>query len=248
MEYVEEYRPEHVGPFNAGTYEAGPGYALNGLNGARVTREQAHQQELAMKSLAAGTATLDSFLVRTYEGFISQNFFTFSEGQTWSSHAEWYRGGQAYPSWMALSLFNREALGDMLKTETQSVPSVDLAGFKRRQAVEDAPLTAVYATRNGSRYNVFVLSRKVDGYPKEGDDGYTPVTLELPFDQVKSITLHKMAGDPAAENFTEKQVEIETVEVPADEFAQQFELNAARGADDRGLAPAATLLYVFETE
>jgi hypothetical protein len=246
-EYVETYRDDHVGPFHAGTYEAGPGYALNGLNNARVTREQAHQQELAMKSLAAGTATLDSFLIRAYEGFTSQNFFTFSEGQTWSSHAEWYRGGQAYPSWMGLALFNREALGDMLKTETVSVPSIDLAGFRRRQSVEDAPLAAVYATRNGTRYSVFVISRKVDGYPVEGDDGYIPVTLNLPFDEVNSITLHKMTGDVAAQNFTDRQVEIETVDVPAGEFARKFELKRATGADDRGLPPASTFLYVFET-
>ena len=35
-------------------------------------------------------------------------------------------------------------------------------------------------------------------------------------------------------------------EVPADQFASRFVLDASRGADDRGLPPAATYLYVFE--
>ena len=229
-----------------GTYEAGPGYALNGLNNARVTPEQARQQELVMKSLTAGTATLDSFLCRAYRGFRSQNFFTFSRGRTWSSHAEWYNGGQAYPCWKVLEMFNHHATGDVLRTETVQVPSIDLQKFRRRQAVEDAPLAAVYATRSGDRFSVFVLSRKVPGYPVEGDDGYTPVTVNLPFRKAESITLHRMAGDPRAENIHGEEVKIETVEIPTSEFSSAFKLTEARGADDRGLPPAATLLYVFE--
>ncbi|MFO8006137.1 MAG: hypothetical protein R6V05_00210 [Candidatus Brocadiia bacterium] len=229
-----------------GTYEAGPGYALNGLNNARVTKEQARQQELVMKSLTAGTATLDSFLARAYRTFRTQNFFTFSRGPTWSSHAEWYRGGQAYPCWVVLELFNQHATGDMLRTETVSCPSMDLRGFRRRKAVEDAPLAAVYATREGDRVGLFIVSRKIPDYPVTGDDGYTPVTVELPFSEVESITLYRMAGDARANNFHERQVEVETEAIPVTEFSAQFRLNEAPGAEDRGLPPAATFLYVFE--
>ncbi len=240
---LNEGRPTRL---RLGTYEAGPGYALNGLNNARVTPEQARQQELVMKSLAAGTASLDSFLSRSYRGFRSQNFFTFSRGRTWSSHAEWYNGGQAYPCWKVLEMFNHHATGDVLRTETVRVPTIDLQKFRRRRAVEDAPLAAVYAMRSGDRVSVFVLSRKIPGYPVEGDDGYTPVTVDLPFQRAQSITLHRMVGDPRAENIHAEEVEFETVHIPASEFSSTFALNAARGADDRGLVPAATLLYVFE--
>lgn len=246
-EEIKVINAEREKPITLGVYEAGPGYAMNGLNNARVTREQAYQQELVMKSLAAGTATLDSFLARAYRGFLIQNFFTFSEGERWSSHAEWYHGGQAYPSWMMLALFNREATGDMLRTETQEVPVVTLPKFRRRQAVEDAPLAAVYATRKGSRYSVFVISRKIPNYPVRGDDGYTPVTIDLPFDKVRGITLHRMVGDPRAQNFNAHEVKLETVQVPVSQFARSFRLNGARGAHDLGLPPASTLLYVFET-
>lgn len=233
-------------PLDLGVYEAGPGYALDGLNKAKVTPEQAQEQELVMKSLAAGTATLDSFLTRACYGFVSQNFFTFNEGQRWSSHAKWYRGGQAYPSWMTLALFNREALGDLLRTETLKAPTVDLPAFRRREATTDAPLAAVYATRKGDRVAVVVVSRKIAGYPKAGDDGFTPTTLELPFQRAARITLHRMVGDPTAQNYDGENVRIERIDLPADRFAPRFVLDADRGADARGLPPAATLLYVFE--
>jgi len=229
-----------------GTYEAGPGYALNGLNSARVTREQARQQELVMKSLAAGTATLDSFLARCYYDFDLQNFFTFGEGTHWKSHAKWYRGGQAYPSFFLLGLFNREATGDMLRTETLSVPTVDTAKFRRREAVQGGPLAAAYATRRGDRVCVFVLSRKIAGYPVADDDGYTKVSLELPFTRARSIVLHKMQGDPTACNLEAEQVRIETVTIPASRFRRPFVIDADRGGHAEGLPPAATYLYVFE--
>lgn len=241
-----ELRDKGLNKLQLGTYEAGPGYVMNGLNNARVTEEQAFAQEKIMKGLAAGTATLDSFLARTYRGFTLQNFFTFDRGNQWRSHAKWYHGGQAYPSWKLLTLFNTEGTGDMLRTETLSVPSVDLKSFARRQTVKDAPLAAVYATRKASRYNLFVISRKMPDYPVRGDDGYTPVTVELPFDEAKSITLYRMTGAPDANNLLSDQVNIEKLGIPSSNFGRHFRLNAETGADKRGLPPASTFLYVFE--
>ncbi len=204
----------------------------------RVTDEQFRAQEQVMKSLAAGTATLDAFLARAYRGFELQNFFTFGRGHLWTSHAKWYLGGQAYPSWKVLALFNREAPGDMLRTETLSVPTADLKVFERRQAVKDAPLAAVYATRAPGRLNLFVLSRKVEGF--------TPVTVELPFERAGSITLYRMSGAPEANNLMADNVRIEQLEIPASQFSRRFSVDASSGADPRGLPPAATFLYVFE--
>jgi hypothetical protein len=161
-----------------------------------------------------------------------------SSGHLWTSHAKWYLGGQAYPSWKALALFNREAPGDMLRTETLSVPTTDLKLFERRQAVKDAPLAAVYATRAPGRLNLFVLSRKVEGF--------TPVTVELPFERAGSITLYRMSGAPEANNVMADNVKIEQLEIPAAQFNRRFSVDASSGADQRGLPPAATFLYVFE--
>lgn len=229
-----------------GTYEGGPGYVMNGLNNARITKEQALAQEQVMKSLAAGTATLDSFLALAYRGFAVQNFCAVGSGDRWKSHAKWYHGGQAYPSWKLLALFNKEATGDMLRTETLSVPSADLGAFSRRRTVSDAPLSAIYATRKGNRYNLFVLSRKVPGYPVKGDDGYTPVTVELPFSKARSITLYRMTGAPDANNLTGDNVRIETLAIPRSSLGRRFSVNAETGADQRGLPPASTFLYVFD--
>lgn len=228
-----------------GTYEAGPGYALNGLNNQSVSKEQEREQEQVMKSLAAGTATLDSFLARAYRGFKLQNFFTFDRGSHWKSHAKWYHGGQAYPSWQLLALFNNHGTGDMLKVETLSVPTMDMQSSGRRPPVADAPLAAVYATRRKDRYNVFVISRKVPGFHVAGDDGYTPVGIELPFESAKRVTLYRMAGDPMANNLLADEVKIEKIELPGN-FGRRLILDERTGADRRGLPPASTYLYVFE--
>ena len=229
--------------FKVGTYEAGPGYALPNT----ITREQEEAESQVMKSLAAGTGTLDCFLDGAQQGFGLQNFFTFSRGRYyWSSHADMRRGGQAYPSWLALTMYNKYGQGDFLVTQPASLPTDRLEGTKTRRTIEAAPMTGVYATRDGDRYGVFVLSRKLDNFPYTGDDGFTPVTLRLPFKSVKAITLYKMAGDPRATNLDAENVKVQRQAIPVKEFSPTFTLNAARGADDRGLPPAATFLYVFE--
>jgi hypothetical protein len=211
-----------------------------------VSETQHRAQEQVMKSLAAGTATLDAFLARAYLGFELQNFFTFGRGELWTSHAKWYSGGQAYPSWEALALFNGEATGRMLRTETISVPSVALPAVERRRAVQKAPLAAVYATQMGDRLSVVVLSRKVAAFPVAGDDGFTPVALELPLERAKSVTLYRLGGAAEANNVKAQDVKVARVALPAALARRRFELNAASGADERGLPPAATYLYVFD--
>lgn len=229
-----------------GTYEAGPGYNMNGLNNARMTPQQVEAESQVMKSLAAGTATLDSFLARSAAGFALQNFFTFSRGRNyWTSHARLENGGQAYPSWLALALYNRHATGDFLKVEALSVPSVDLPRAERRKALLNAPLLGVYATRKGDDWHVFVLSRKIDNYPSANDDGCTPVTLELPFAAVQSATLYRLAGDPRAHNLDEARVKVEELALPAGTFANPFVISDKTGASPRGIPPGATFLYVF---
>jgi hypothetical protein len=232
-----------------GTYEAGPGYALSGLNKqARMSPEQVAAQERTMKSLAGGTATLDTFLTYARAGFALQNFFTFYHGRThWVSHTAWNNGGRAHPCWLGLALFNREGIGDMLDVQTQSVPATDVPAYKRRKAAKDVPLVAAYATRRGDRYNLFLLSRKLDHYPDKDDDGFTPVTVDLPFARSERVTCHRMTGDPRHTNLENEQVKIETIALPGDAMtAPVLTLCAKTGADDRGLPPGASFLYVFD--
>jgi hypothetical protein len=230
-----------------GTYEAGPGYALDGLNNASVTKQESREQEMVMKSLAAGTATLDSFLARAYRGFDIQNFFFFGNGTLWRSHASWHSGGQPHPSWQLISLFNNTASGEMLRTETLSVPGANLKAFKRRKGISNAPLAAVYATKKADRYAILALSRKVPNYPVTDDAGYTPVVIDLPFAHAKSLTLYRMTGEPGANNLSSADnVKVERIDLPRLPMGKKLVINAVSGADDRGLPPGSTFLYVFD--
>lgn len=231
-----------------GTYEAGPGYVLNGLNKASVSKEDAEQQEQVMKSKLAGTATIDSFLARAYYGFDLQNFFTYSEGRYWTSYAKQYRGGQPHACFLPLEMFNRYATGDMLKTVTISVPTVDTPKLKRREAVENQPLAAVYATRKEDRVSVFCISRRIPDYPKKGDSGDTRFELQLPFTKAKSITLYRMSGSATDTNIDEEKVKIEKVPVALTALGSdgKFVIDGATGGTAKGLPPSETFLYVFD--
>jgi len=205
---AREVQKNRTRPLALGTYESGPGYALNGLNRAKVTEEQAAEQEVVMKSLAAGTATLDAFLARASEGFTLQSYFTFGTGRYWKSHARPVNGGQAYPAWDLLTLFNQKGTGDLLRVEATQVPTTSLKAYRRREAVEDAPLVAVYATQKKDRLTLILISRRVPNYPSAGDSGATTVTVELPFTTAKKITKYSMTGTYASHNVFSKQVRI----------------------------------------
>lgn len=248
LQEVQQISQQRGRALHLGTYEAGPGYALNGLNNERVSPEQALAQEQVMKSLAVGTATIDTFLAQAALGFRTQNFFIFREGTTWSSHAHWHQGGHAYPSWAMLALFNRESLGDLVEVRTDSVPTVALSAYRRRSAVAQAPLVATYAVRQGpQRWAVWLVSRKVPDYPRAGDAGYTPVTVHLPFSRAQSITLHALTGDYRAHNFGPQQVAVSTQELETHVIAGgRLVLGAQSAFAPRGLPPASTFLLVFD--
>ncbi|MBB93465.1 MAG: hypothetical protein CML68_02505 [Rhodobacteraceae bacterium] len=188
-------------PLEIGTYEAGPGYALNGLNNQRVTKEQAALQEEAMKSSAAGTATLDTFLMQARHGFRVQNYFTFGRGPYWTSHATWENGGQPYPAWQWLTVLNNggKGLGDMLKVDPVGVPRRDLPEMSQREALEDAPMVDIYPLLQGERLLLVVLSRLVPDVPT-GTAGVTDVTILLPFKTSSSMVRFTMSGDYTTSN------------------------------------------------
>ena len=233
--------------YEFGTYEAGPGYAMGGLNKQkRMTPEQVEAQDIVGKSLANGVATLDAFLGRAALGFTVQNFFTLNFNRRyWTSHAPVYKGGQPYPSWMGLALFNNHGTGDLLVTETRSAPAADLAAHKRRRARTNAPLVGIYATRKAGRVAVFVLSRKLGRFPDAKDDGFTPVTLHLPFKKARKVALHKITGDPRAHNLDEWAVKaVVKQDIP---FAAPFTMTrATTGEASDGMPPGSIFLYVFE--
>lgn len=228
-----------------GTYEAGPGYALNGLNNDRVTPRQAAEQEQVQKSLASGVATLDVFLSQAAQGYHLQNFFTFAAGDYWKSHARWYDGGQAYPAWKALASFNHHATGAMLATQTVEVPQIELQSPKAGK-ITRSPAVAAYATRNKNRVAVILISRKLAGHPDPDDTGFTPVTVDLPFRSAQAITLHRMSGEATAHNLHADNVTVETLPLGKHWRGQQLHVDPSTGGAAQGLPPSSVFLYVFE--
>ncbi|MFV0332910.1 MAG: hypothetical protein ACK5JR_02400 [Tropicimonas sp.] len=225
-------------PLTAGTYEAGPGYAMNGLNGQRVTPEQSQLQMQAMKSAAAGTAVLDSFLAQARQGMTLQTYFLYGAGDYWSSHEKWTNGGQTQPAWDLLALFNRVGTGDMLDIRTRAVPTASLPEGRNRRAIRKAPLVDAYATRDGDRVTLILVSRRVPGYPDPGDDGNTAVTVDLPFASAGRVTRHVQTGAWNSTNLKGREVSLVAEDVPPTDVLPQLTLPV--------LKPGSTVFYVFE--
>jgi hypothetical protein len=229
-----------------GTYEAGPGYNLNGLNGVSMSKEQVEQESRTMKSLAAGTATLDVFLTQGSLGYKLQNFFVFGRNRNyWSSHARMENGGQAYPSWKLLSLYNCEGTGDFLLAQALDTCSYTFEKTAKREGLKDMPLVGVYATRKDDRLNLFVISRKTRDFPIVGDKGYSSVSVDLPIKKAKELKLFRMTGNPADHNLDADNVKIDELSLNPKLAKAVFKVNEQAGASVDGLPPASTFLYVF---
>jgi hypothetical protein len=255
-------------PLMPGVYEAGPGYVMNGLGGAKMSDEEARAQEEAMKSRAAGAATLDSFLARRLQGYGPQMFFTFNEGERWSSHALWHAGGAPYPAWTLLELMNRELGGEMLGVDTVSVPRADLTAVRKRDGVQDAPLIGLYAIRGvgaksgtaaeaagasgagGDRLSLVAISRRAPGHPDPQDAGCTPLRITLADGMARGVTrltLRRTGGayDDHGADGAPPPLETLTLD-PAILAGGVLESGAAAGTPDCGLPPGSAYVWTLE--
>lgn len=234
--------------YSVEAYEGGPsGYWTNKGDAAEIDEQYG-------KSLAMGVAALDTWLFSSLNGYTHQCYYGFSSGGGWSSHTMPEAGGfRAHPGWLALELRNRFARGqDMLAVNSLKIPAYELAvkGGKER-----VPLITAYALRDSSSLSVFVLSRK---YPGKHDgldfgNGYTPVTLKLPFaKKPRRITLHKLAhpdgssADPSENNRQADNVVIYSSEIPVAAYKTDFAINQETGGTRDGMPPGTVYLYVFE--
>jgi hypothetical protein len=220
-------------------YEGGPsGYALPG----RDSPAEKLANEQYGKSLAMAVAAMDAWM-RSYQyGWTYQNFLGYGQGLYWNSHTPLWDGFRPSPGWQALTLRNRFASGDLVEVQEKSVPTI-------RWDKKVYPLVGAYALRDGDRWSVIVVSRKLDGKHDGIDfgDGCTPVLLRLPFQSASKITLHKLTGDPRQSNREKLAIAPQTVEVPAATLAGGvLRINAASGASPSGMPPGSILLYVFE--
>lgn len=187
--------------YDIALYEGGPGFA-NPSPGSPYDPIS----ETYGKSLAAGVATLDTYLYDSLKGIDPQCFFSFGGQYNWASHGLVAFGYNPQPCWLALQMRNRYVSGAMLATAFNSAPTIDVPawantnGVVQMPATPNVPLVVPYAFRDGSKYSVFILSRKINGD--------TPVTLRLPFNSVTNATLYKLTGDPRVSNSTNLNITI----------------------------------------
>jgi hypothetical protein len=215
-------------------YEGGPsGYALPG-DGSEATVET---NERYGKSLAMGVAALDAWLGSYVQGWTYQCYLSYAQGSHWSSHTPFIEGFRPQTGWLALSLRNRFASGDLVEVSVESVPDYT------RQPGQDIPLTGCYSMEDNGKWSVFLLSRKLDGEHDGHDfgEGATPVTLNLPFESADSITLHRLTGDPRESNRAAMNIDIESMSV------SPSALSNGTFTVEGGLPAGSIYLYVFET-
>jgi len=224
--------------YDIAAYEGGP----SGYSTSPKSAEQTDALERYGKSLAMGVASLDAWLGSYAQGWTDQLYSAYTEGKWWTSHTFMSNGFRPHAAWLAMTLRNRYASGDMMAVTTDTAPT--LAVQK-----DVLPLIGVYAMRDGARWSVFVLSRKLDGKHDGQDfgDGATPVTLHLPFATAKKVTLYTLTGDPRQSNIDKMNITIQTHDITATTLANGvFTINAESGGLVGGLPPGSVYLYTFE--
>lgn len=158
-------------------YEAGPGYQLDGLNGAALSAEQSIVQECVKKSRAAAMAQLDAVCICWTRGWLP-NFFTMGVGTAWKSHRE--DGVEYLP----------HAVGRVISERLGPFRAHDIYPIKTssRDAVEDIGIRAFQSISEPGRWLYVVLNRRIDQTVLDPRDplhdaaqsGVLPVTILTP--------------------------------------------------------------------
>jgi hypothetical protein len=142
------------------------------------------------------------------------------------------------PGWMAMGLRNRFASGDMMLVETVSVPMID-------RLQKNLPLVGCSVFRDGNKWSVFVLNRKLGGVCRGVEQG----SGNIPFKKTGRISRHKLTGTPRDGNRESMNLEIQSAEIPDTALAAAdgtLRVDAASGATPEGLPAGSIFLYVFK--
>ena len=217
--------------YDLGAYEGGPsGYTLPGSAPADVVEVN----EKYGKSLAMGVAALDAWMSSYKYGYTYQCFLGYGQGSYWNSHTNFADGFRATPGWLALTLRNRYAAGDLMTVEAADVPTL-------KRGAGAYPLLGCYALREGKTWSVFVTSRQLDGA--------LPVTVQLPLTSARKITLHTLAGDPRLTNREKMNITIQSVTIEPSALTRgKLAIGPASGGVAGGMPAGSIFLYTIEGE
>jgi len=239
-------------PFEWLVYESGPSYMQDGLNGVSLTDEEQATSKKYGRTLAAAIGSLDFYMYGVYRNIQEINFFQFVDDKlNWASHTYIHEGFRPHPSFMSLGMYNKAiSPSSMLITAPLRMPTFDLEYEKDGETVvkPNMGLASSYAFRDGDRYSVLLLNKKVDGVHNGYDfgDGSTPATVRLPFSNPDSISLYKMEGDLRETNMDELNFVVATQSIDTAHFSSTFVVDEDTGGTTNGLPTGAIYMYVFE--
>lgn len=173
-----------------GIYEGGPGYQLNGLNGANVSTEQTIQQETVGNSMAMCSAALDAFCSGIVNGgYSKQNYFIAVYANQWGLLKDPYWGGDLKPHVRPhIALHNW--LGDYrIHVPRGAVNSLftvaDSAGVPG--SVDEVSCYLLRSENNTGRAAIVAVNRSITDSKV--------ITVKTPFRQLTGATLIADPGD-----------------------------------------------------
>jgi len=212
-------------------YEGGP----SGFGLRAKTREEDRAGEYYGKTLAMGTAVLDSWLDAIARGYVHQCYLSFGQGKWWNSHTGMGVGHRPSPGWLTQTLINRALVNrDMLKVNVRNAPirTVDIPSPKWSKAPptrKDVALVRAHATGDDNALAVAVVNLDLDKPHR--------VTITVPMAKASRITRHYLKGDPRDTNLDELKVKLaeETIDPSALED----------GAFTADLEPGKAAIFVF---
>lgn len=132
-------------------YEAGPGYQLNGLNGASLTAEETIAQECVMKSRAAATAQLDAICTAWRREWLS-NWFVLGRGNSFTSHSN---DGVEYPT-HAVGRVIGASLGEFRAHDIQTL------AMSASDGLDDIAIHAFESLTHAGKWMFVALNRAID--------------------------------------------------------------------------------------
>ena len=225
------------------SYEGGPsGYMLD----PRKDPKAGEVSEQYGKSLAMAVAAFDAWMGSYLQGWTYQNYYGFAQGVKWSSHTMMSEGFRPHAGWLALTMRNRFASGDLMNVKELSGPKFSMSG----KETFEIPLIGIYGMRDGNRWSIFIVSRKLNANVQGQDmgDGYNKVSIQLPFKSASGITLHKLTGDPRWTNLEEQKINIDSAPINPRQLPSSglWNVNNATGGGAGGMPPGSIFLYVFE--
>jgi hypothetical protein len=238
-------------------YEAGPGYQLNGLNGSSITNAEEITQEVVMKSRAAGTGALNTFLAQASKGFAMANYFTMTSGDVWAARAPEDQGGGVYPSYRLPQIVEAQ-MGPSAVSDAHRVRDAGITVYNRDGDLIQPDQVFIYGLRSAAmpdRHMIIIGNRSVSQTAS--------ITVGTGFLTASQVTVWANTGNLREHNryapgtrlntsgtydpdplCVEIDIQPQSVPVPAD--LSQIVIDDTLGADATGLLPGNCLLIQFD--